>query len=668
MNNLEQNTELKNNISENNQSSSRSVQPVTNPVAQNRKPKETTKRTPKAKTSTRKSTKTATIVDSPAQNSLPKTNPLEKNREIVARINSISTVKSSNKMYGGYLNNSLSVSKKVINYTDIIRDLNTALQHKKTFNDLSNAIHSVFCEKLNCSFTAFGLFHEKSKCINLKLTNLMGSTYSSKVFLSETDNPIIECFSNSSAVIQTNNHFLNIPYLQNSSTILLPLVALNKTVGVLILGKDSEDFNIGILLFIANYAALFMQNIDLLEKTNKYANTDTLTTLYNHRGFQEVLANELHKAEDTNTPLSIVMFDINNISKINRELGHAKGDEVIKLLAEKIKQNIRSNDKAGRYGGDEIAIILPNTNTGDARYLAEYITYCLSCCFVDDVGPVKVSVGISTYPDNTKDQEKLLILAEQAMYISRAKGYKEGMSAIVSSSDFNFWDDAALNSFAEVVAKRHAQLGINFEDELVHKFNNEEVISQNHLIEMVTSLAGAIDAKDPYTKGHSTSVSRYAEALARAINLPEDEVQKITLGGLLHDVGKIGIPENVLRKPGKLDPDEWEIMKQHPVIGAEKVLAPNEALSHLIPIVKYHHEHIDGSGYPEHLKGDEIPLSARIVAVADTYHALISDRPYRKGMSVEKACEILQEGAGKLWDADLVRHFIAIAPSISTTI
>ena len=668
MNNLEQNTELKNNISENNQSSSRSVQPVTNPVAQNRKPKETTKRTPKAKTSTKKSTKTATIVDSPAQNSSPKTNPLEKNREIVARINSINTVKSSNKMYGGYLNNSLSVSKKVINYTDIIRDLNTALQHKKTFNDLSNAIHSVFCEKLNCSFTAFGLFHEKSKCINLKLTNLMGSTYSSKVFLSETDNPIIECFSNSSAVIQTNNHFLNIPYLQNSSTILLPLVALNKTVGVLILGKDSEDFNIGILSFIANYAALFMQNIDLLEKTNKYANTDTLTTLYNHRGFQEVLANELHKAEDTNTPLSIVMFDINNISKINRELGHAKGDEVIKLLAEKIKQNIRSNDKAGRYGGDEIAIILPNTNTGDARYLAEYITYCLSCCFVDDVGPVKVSVGISTYPDNTKDQEKLLILAEQAMYISRAKGYKEGMSAIVSSSDFNFWDDAALNSFAEVVAKRHAQLGINFEDELVHKFNNEEVISQNHLIEMVTSLAGAIDAKDPYTKGHSTSVSRYAEALARAINLPEDEVQKITLGGLLHDVGKIGIPENVLRKPGKLDPDEWEIMKQHPVIGAEKVLAPNEALSHLIPIVKYHHEHIDGSGYPEHLKGDEIPLSARIVAVADTYHALISDRPYRKGMSVEKACEILQEGAGKLWDADLVRHFIAIAPSISTTI
>src|SRR5574344_2763760 len=227
---------------------------------------------------------------------------------------------------------------------------------------------------------------------------------------------------------------------------------------------------------------------------------------------------------------------------------------------------------------------------------------------------------------------KTFNIAEQAMFISQAKGYKEGMSAIVSSSDFNFWDDMALNSFAEVLAKRHSQIGINFEEELVHKFNQEEIINHNHLMEMVTSLAGAIDAKDPYTKGHSTSVSRYSEALARAINLPEEEVEKISLGALLHDVGKIGIPENVLRKPTHLTDEEWEIMKQHPVIGAEKVLMPNEALRDVIPIVKYHHEHWDGSGYPERLKGEEIPFSARIVSIADCFHALISDRPYRKGI------------------------------------
>ncbi len=605
----------------------------------------------------------------PAQNTAqaPVSQPITSNSDIVARLNNFNLSKSTNKLYAGYLNNTLA-NNRPVNYIELLTSMNTTLKGKKTQHELFTAMHEIFTDKLNCAFTAFGLFHEKSKCINLKLTNSMGSTYSSKIFLSDEQSPVVECFKNSSTVVLKDNKFLNIPYLQTSSTIILPLTSINSNMGVMILGKDTINCDTGMLSFVANYVAMYAQNIDLLEQTNKFANTDTLTSLYNHRGFQEVLANELKIAEATNTELSVIMFDINNISKINRELGHAKGDEVIKLLAEKVKQNMRSNDKAGRYGGDEIAIILPNTGTSDAKYLAEYITYTLSCCFVDDVGPVKVSVGISTYPECSANQEKLLILAEQAMYISQAKGYKEGMSAIISSSDFNFWDDAALNSFAEVIAKRHAQLGINFEEELVHKFNNEQIISQNHLMELANSLAGAIDAKDPYTKGHSTSVSRYSEALARAINLPEDEVQRITLGALLHDVGKIGIPENVLKKPGKLEDDEWEIMKQHPVIGAEKVLMPNEALRDLIPMVKYHHEHIDGSGYPEKLKGEEIPLSARIVAVADAFHALISDRPYRKGLGVEKACEILKDGAGKFWDKDLVRHFIAIAPSLSTII
>ncbi len=596
-------------------------------------------------------------------------NPIKpETSSIVARINNFNTNKTANRMYAGYMNNTYASSHKVIDYSDLVSGFNSLLSDKTNIQDLFADLHDLFAEKLGCIYTAFGVFHEKSKCLNLKLFNSMGSTYTSKLFLSDTENPAIECFTSHIPVFKNDDKFLNIPYLQNSESLILPMISISGCKGIMIIGKDSLENHTGLFSFIANYCALFMDNIGLLEQANKYANTDTLTGLYTHRGFQEILSAELKRATDNETNLSIIMLDVNNISKINRELGHAKGDEVIKLLAEKVKQNIRSTDKAGRYGGDEIAIILPDTNTSDAKYLAEYITYCLSCCFVDDVGPVKVSVGIATYPQCSRDQEKLLILAEQAMYISQAKGYKEGMSAIISSSDFNFWDNDALNSFAEVVAKRHSQLGIDFNEELLHKFNNEQIVSQNHLMELANSLAGAIDAKDPYTKGHSTSVSRYSEALARAINLPEDEVQRIKLGALLHDVGKIGIPENVLKKPGKLEGEEWEIMKQHPVIGAEKVLQPNEALRDLIPIVKYHHEHIDGSGYPQHLKGDEIPLAARIVAVADTYHALISDRPYRKGMSVEKACEILKEGSGTQWDADLVRHFISIAPSLSTSI
>ena len=572
---------------------------------------------------------------------------------IIARINNINAQKTNNRLYSGYASNT--VSKKSADFTGFINEFNSVLKDKHTVSDLLGTMHTLFTDKLNCLFTACGLFHEKSNCINLKLQNKFGSTYSSKIFMSDENNPVVQSFKTGSVITREDDKFLNIPYLQDSPSYIVPLMSIDRCIGVLIAGMEVTEAESVMFSFIANYAAMFIDNINLREKASKYDNTDTLTSLYNHRGFQEVLTKELQRAKDNKTHLSIIMMDVNNISKINRELGHAKGD-------------IRSNDKAGRYGGDEIAIILPDTNTADAKYLAEYITYTLSCCFVDDVGPVKVSVGISTYPDCTENQEKLLVLAEQAMYISQAKGYKEGMSAIISSSDYNFWSNDSLNSFAEVLAKRHSQVGINFEEELVHKFNNEQISSQNHLMEMVTSLAGAIDAKDPYTKGHSTSVSRYSEALARALNLPEEEVERIKLGALLHDVGKIGIPENVLKKPSHLSDEEWEIMKQHPVIGAEKVLAPNEALRDLIPMVKYHHEHYDGTGYPEKLKGEEIPLSARIVSVADAFHALISDRPYRKGLGVEKACEILKMGAGTQWDSDLVRQFITIAPSLSTSI
>jgi len=596
----------------------------------------------------------------------PNSNPIN-NNGIIARINSLNTRTTFNKTYGGYNQNPRNAFS-AIDYPEVLQSLNEVLKNKTNTNDFFCSLHNILTNKMNASFTALGVYQPQPNYINLKLIDKIGGTYSSRIFSSEETNPLIEAHNHKCSIIKDDSKFLNIPYLQNTPVAIVPLISINNCMGVMLVGDYNAQGNLDLYSLLSNYLALFMQNSNLLDKVSENTNVDSLTMLSNHRGFQEILSTELAKAETKKSPLSVIMMDINNISKINRELGHAKGDEVIKLVAEKVKQNIRNSDSAGRYGGDEIAIILPDTDTDEAKYIAEYLTYSLSCCFVDDVGPVKVAVGIATFPESTRDQEKLLILAEQAMYISQSKGYKDGMSAIVSSLDFNFWDDMALNSFAEVLTKRHSQIGINFEDELVHKFNNEQIVSQNHLMEMVTSLASAIDAKDTYTKGHSSSVSRYSEALARAINLPETEVARITLGALLHDVGKIGIPENVLRKPTHLSDEEWEIMKQHPVIGAEKVLMPNETLRDLIPMVKYHHEHWDGSGYPEKLKGEEIPFSARIVSIADAFHALISDRPYRKGLSTQKACEILKMGAGIQWDASLVRQFIQIAPSLSTMV
>ncbi|MDR1327805.1 MAG: GGDEF domain-containing protein, partial [Heliobacteriaceae bacterium] len=285
-------------------------------------------------------------------------NPIVKEAvDIVAYINKFSAQKNPTKSYTGYA----PMFGKTVDYNELIQSFNSKLAGKTSVFDLYSAMHEIFTEVLNSNFTAFGTYQENSKCLNLKLYTPKGSTYISKIFLSDKKNPVVECFESGMPVVKDNNKFLNMPYAANSAALILPLNTTNKRRGVLIIGKDNLDM--GMMAFMANYCAMFIENIELLEQTSKYENTDNLTGLSNHRGFQEILTAELKRAKENETKLSIVMLDINNLSKINRELGHAKGDEVIKLVSEKIKQNIKNTDSAGRYGGDEIAIILPETDT-----------------------------------------------------------------------------------------------------------------------------------------------------------------------------------------------------------------------------------------------------------------------------------------------------------------
>ncbi len=588
-------------------------------------------------------------------------NPIDK-----PKIMPLNARTSANRLFSGYTNSYYKTND--INYPDLINALNVSFAGQTDIVHLFYSLHNNICTRFNLHFSALGIYNQSSNYINVKLIDKNGTSYNTKIMLLESENVIVKAFQNKQIILTTDSEYLKLNYLANVPTHVIPLVTMGECVGVMIFADNYGNQHFELYKLIANYFAVFYKNRMLSDLVDRNTDTDSLTGLSNHKKLQEDLALEISQCINSEKKLAFCIFDIANISEINNELGHAKGDEVIKEVAKKIKKNVRNTDILGRYGGDKIAIIMPDTTDEEAKYVCEYLLYNLSCTMFDDLGQLKFSCGISMFPDSTNKQEKLTILAEQALYISKSKRNQTGQSTIVSTNDYNFWDDEALKCFAQILTKKHASVGVNIEEELINQFHSEKIVSNEHLLDVVSSLAATIDAKDTYTKGHSAAVSRYAEALARAVDLPSNEVERIKLGALLHDIGKIGIPEHVLRKPEMLSDEEWAIMKQHPTIGADKVLKPNKSLHDLIPMVKYHHEHIDGSGYPYGLRGDDIPLSARIVAIADAYHALISDRPYRKGLSVHKACEILKMGAGVQWDKELVRKFIIIAPSLATNI
>ena len=182
---------------------------------------------------------------------------------------------------------------------------------------------------------------------------------------------------------------------------------------------------------------------------------------------------------------------------------------------------------------------------------------------------------------------------------------------------------------------------------------------QQAIFQSLLGLANALDAKDTYTCGHSTRVARLAQEIARAVGSSQSAAETIGQAALLHDLGKIGVPESILRKPGPLTTEEWEIMRRHPVTGAQ-IVAPLEFFDEGAVIVRHHHERLDGSGYPDGLTGDTIPLGARIVAVADTYDALTSGRPYRAGFSTAEAIRVLRAESGRTLDGQLVGLLVNI--------
>jgi diguanylate cyclase (GGDEF)-like protein/putative nucleotidyltransferase with HDIG domain len=385
----------------------------------------------------------------------------------------------------------------------------------------------------------------------------------------------------------------------------------------------------GSLTVAAVLVGVMQARVELLvEKLYDASRTDPLTRLSNRRGFRELLDLELARSRRGETKLTVVVGDLDHFKEVNDRSGHHVGDAALQRVARLLERGKREIDGVARVGGEEFALALPDTDEHGAFAIAERLRCEVRDEFADEAIPVTISFGVACYPEHGETAASLLRAADEALYA--AKG--SGRNRTVLHSPVLPLTSRALDSSRDIAAER--------------------------FVAVVLDLAEALDLRFSGSARHSETVGRYAEMMARELGLPEQRTSRVRLAGLLHDIGKVGVPDEILRKPSALTAEEFETIKKHPELGAQILEHPT--LADVREWVAAHHERLDGEGYPLGLVGAAIPIEARILAVADAYEAMTSDRAYRHSMSQSAACAELRRCAGAQFDPHVVQALIDI--------
>ena len=409
----------------------------------------------------------------------------------------------------------------------------------------------------------------------------------------------------------------------------IPMMSRRRHLGALCLATaDSGDQAFHDLKTAEALGALIsvaLENALAYEEARYLADRDPMTDLFNHRVMTERINEELARSKRTGAMFTLVMMDLDNFKLLNDTYGHAIGDRILLEVSRLLASEIRESDILARYGGDEFLALLPGVDAVGAELVVERIQASLAA-YAFDVGdgtmvPLMMSCGIASYPHDGRRTAEVLATADANLYVSKSKG-----GNCVTSPD------------REEGGSQFAAAGT---------FNTLE------------GLVTVVDHKDHYTRRHSDDVCDRALALAGALGLSDETRSSLRIAGLLHDVGKIGVPDKVLRKPGRLSADEFEAVKQHVHLG-ELIIKEIPNLGEVLGAVSSHHENFDGTGYPRGLKGEEIPLLGRILAVSDAYSAMTTDRPYRKALTQEQAIQELRRVSGTQHDPQVTEAFIRL--------
>jgi diguanylate cyclase (GGDEF)-like protein/putative nucleotidyltransferase with HDIG domain len=386
--------------------------------------------------------------------------------------------------------------------------------------------------------------------------------------------------------------------------------------------RFSEDRKSIVMLFAGRLARALVNN-RLYEETRALGEIDSLSGLYDRHRAMEQLDVEIARARRYEGTFSILLADVDNFKNFNETWGHAAGDEVIKRVAAVLRHRNRTTDFVGRYGGDEFLMILPATTRTGAATVADHMRLALgSQPYAAPNGyavPLRMSFGAAAFPDDGNDSQSLIAIADANLYESKRWG-----GDTVTLRRETFMADAIDSS------------GFSTLDALVN----------------------AVDNKDHYTRKHSAHVAEYSASIVESLGFSKEKQEVLRVAALLHDVGKIGLPDRILRKPGPLTHEEEDAVRQHSLLGSLMVSQHMPGNEEVREAVLHHHERWDGSGYPAGLSGRNISMLGRILAVADAYSAMTTDRPYRSGLSLETAIEELKKGSGKQFDPEVVNVFL----------
>jgi diguanylate cyclase (GGDEF)-like protein len=448
----------------------------------------------------------------------------------------------------------------------------------------------------------------------------VGAVIARVVVAATADNIVNIVLISAAIALSTNQPYLNLMKTHVRATIVPFAFMASAALMLVVLWERSPVLSValvGPLLAIA----LYQRSTYSALRAMRLALTDPLTGLGNHRHFHERLQRELLNAEEQARPLTLCLVDIDDFKRINDRFGHPSGDRVLSQIATRLRQG----GEAFRLGGDEFALLLADHDESTALTAAESIVERISTVDFDHFGQVTVSAGLATFPVQGHGRDELIRLADSALYWAKEHG--KNRVRLYRPDIVELAELKRLAAGPDKAARYRA----------------------------AASLAKAVDARDTYTGHHSERVTELAARVAVRLGLDAEQVELTRLAASLHDLGKLAIPEEMLKKAGTLTDSERLVLERHPQIGFRMLDSLGvDLIAHL---VLHHHERWDGAGYPDGLSGEQIPLGSRIIFVTDAYDAMTSDRLYRPRRSSRAALAELERCAGSQFDPGIVAAF-----------